>query len=149
MGSSAGKLLFFCLIAVGCRGGDDCGPSLTAPIGSPPSQSTHHAIVAGVVTGANDQPLSGISVGGRYAPGCRSVSVTGGGMTDAWGAYQVELQMIHPSTQTEADVFVHAFRYGTSGSPLVTDSVRITLVSVPLAEPPSVHPVPPLRLPIQ
>lgn len=136
------------LVVAGCQDGG-CATPPTAPPGSPASVPTHHAVVTGAVVGAQGQPLAAISIGGRYAPGCRAADVTGGATTDENGAYRAELQFRSARDEGVVEVYLHALRYGTAGAHLVSDSVRVTLRVVPLSARPVEIRAPTIRLPVE
>jgi hypothetical protein len=124
------------------------------PAGIPPSEPTHHAIVEGVVLRADGQALGSVGVGALFAessPPRRQASVTGGGTTDADGAYRFQLRAGSRKLRGVAtiDIYVRALKAGPPGGQAVTDSVLATLQVVPLSDPPRTTRVSEIRLPVQ
>lgn len=119
-------------------------------------QPTHHAVLEGVVVGADGQPLGSIGVSTLYAassPPERRANVVGGATTDANGAFRLEVRAFSrrlPGADAGTiDVYLRAWKAGPPGGQVVENVVLVTLRVVPLSEPPQVTRVADIRLPVQ
>jgi hypothetical protein len=126
------------------------------PLGVPPSDPTHHALISGRVIAASGS-LTGdgtesVGIGARFSYAAapdRRISVVGGGAVDSTGAYRFTVGAPRPiRADAIGEVLLVFVRVGPAGAwRRQVDSVRVAVRFAPQGDTPPITEVPDRSIP--